>query len=653
MNAVEIEEAVSELTHAPFDAAEFPFQFLAAFGFRDVTLRKLRGSFNASDIAGAVLLRNNIHIAVAPKGLTGSKLAALKTSPKMAKAKAKFVLATDGDLVEAEDLATGELLACSLPKLGEHFGFFLPLAGITTVAEIKDNPIDIRATGRLNKLYVELLKDNPEWATDAKRPALNHFMARLIFCFFAEDTGIFNQPGLFTSTLQQMTDPQSNNTREVILELFKAMNTPTRHNDQLDDRYRKAAGVKPWANVFPYVNGGLFSDDLDCPTFSKIARSYLIRVGQLDWKQINPDIFGSMIQAVADDDERGALGMHYTSVPNILKVLDPLLLDDLREELEKAGDSKVKLLNLRKRIAAIRVFDPACGSGNFLVIAYIKLREIEAEIIRRRGEQGDMFAQKTWIKLTNFYGIEIKSFPAEIARLALLIAEFQSNVKHIGQLQACLDVLPLHATGNIFTGNALRLDWAEVFSSSHNLDSKETYLCGNPPYLGGKGQSTAQKSDLAHAFSGAPRIGELDYVCGWIIKASRLVAAFNCRAAIVTTSSVNQGSQAHQLWEKVYNIGVDIFFAYLPFLWSNNAKGNAAVTVTIIGIAKQGFPTARLYDGIQARVVNCIGPYLVPNTKAIISQALTPLCSLPAAITGNSPYDGGHLFSTRLQQRHC
>ena len=234
------------------------------------------------------------------------------------------------------------------------------------------------------------MKTNHDWATEARRQELNHFMARLIFCFFAEDTGIFNKEGMFTACLQQMTDPQSVNTHEVIQELFRTMDT------RPQDRHGK--GVKSWASTFPYVNGGLFKQEVDCPRFSKIARSYLLRVGELKWKEINPDIFGSMIQAVAQDEERGELGLHYTSVPNILKVLDPLFLDDLREELAKAEDNPRKLLNLRKRIANIRVFDPACGSGNFLVIAYIKMREIETEIIRRRGEQGDPKAQKSWIK---------------------------------------------------------------------------------------------------------------------------------------------------------------------------------------------------------------------------------------------------------------
>ena len=323
------------------------------------------------------------------------------------------MLVTDGDTLEAEHLVEGDTVACAYRDFPDHFGFFLALAGITTVRQIRENAFDIKATGRLNRLYVQLLKDNPEWGTAARRHDMNHFMARLIFCFFAEDTDILVGEGLFTATIAQMSAADSSNTHQVVSELFRAMNTPI----------AKRAGAKlpRWADAFPYVNGGLFSGSTDVPRFSRIARSYLLHIGGLDWTKINPDIFGSMIQAVAEDEERGALGMHYTSVPNILKVLDPLFLDDLREKLEEASDNPRKLLNLRNRMARIRVFDPACGSGNFLVIAYKEMRALEADINKRRGEPG----RRTEIPLTNFRGIELRDFPAEIARLALIIAEYR------------------------------------------------------------------------------------------------------------------------------------------------------------------------------------------------------------------------------------
>ncbi len=547
MNAVEIEEAVSNLAEAPFDAQSFPFTFLAAFGNKETTLKRLRsGDSNQSDLPGGVLQRNNIHIKVCAVGHVTATLKALRESPKTASQKAKFILATDGKSFEAENVVDGETVACDYPDFHNHFGFFLPLAGITTVRQIRENAFDIKATSRLNKLYIELLKENPAWDTVDRRNDLNHFMARLIFCFFAEDTDIFHGRGLYTATIEQMSARDSSNTHEVLSELFRSMNT------KLAEREKE--GIKSWANGFPYVNGGLFSGSVDVPRFSKIARSYLLHVGTLDWTKINPDIFGSMIQAVADDEERGALGMHYTSVPNILKVLNPLFLDDLRARLEEAGTSPQKLLNLRKRIARIRVFDPACGSGNFLVIAYKQMREIEAEINRRRGEA----ERKSDIPKTNFRGIELRHFSCEIARLALIIAEYQCDVLYRGQQLALAEFLPLEKANWITCGNALRLDWLSICPPTGKgvknraedlfetpLDQAEidfeneggeTYICGNPPYLGSKWQSKEQKADLKSIFEG--RISSwksLDYVAGWFMKAANYGTSANAATALVST----------------------------------------------------------------------------------------------------------------------
>lgn len=504
MNAVEIEEAISALAEQPFDSGEFPYAFLQAFGNKETTIKRLRaGASNKSDLGG-VLQTGNIHIAVAPPGEVGKTLAALKASPATTKAKARYILATDGTDFEAEDFDTGDTVACAYADFPDHFGFFLPLAGITTVKQVRESSFDIRATSRLNRLYVQLLKDNPDW--EERRHDMNHFMARLIFCFFAEDTDIFSGTGLFTATIDQMSARDASNTHEVIGEIFRAMNI------RIEDR--AAAKLRPWADAFPYVNGELFSGSLDVPRFSKIARSFLLHIGNLEWTKINPDIFGSMIQAVTEDEERGALGMHYTSVPNILKVLNPLFLDDLRTRLEEAGDNPRMLVNLRKRMAKIRVFDPACGSGNFLVIAYKEMRAIEAKINKLRGETD----RRSEIPLTNFRGIELRDFPAEVARLALIIAEFQCDVLYRGQKEALAEFLPLDAENWITHGNALRLDWLSIcpptgtgvkvhgddlFSTpldQAQIDFEnvggETYICGNPPYVGDKFQTAAQKADL-------------------------------------------------------------------------------------------------------------------------------------------------------------
>jgi hypothetical protein len=656
MNAVEIEQAITDLAEQPFEADEFPFAFLAAFGNKETTLRRLRaGASNKSDIGG-VLQTSNIHILTCHPGQVTETLTALRNSAATQKAKARFILATDGAGFEAEDLTSGDTVACAFTDFPDHFGFFLPLAGISTVRQITENAFDIRATSRLNRLYVELLKQNPAWGTAERRHDMNKFMARLIFCFFAEDTDIFVDRGRFTETVRQMSASDASDTHHVIATLFRAMNTT--HDD------RPASKIPRWADAFPYVNGQLFSGSEEVPEFSRIARSYLVHVGGLDWTKINPDIFGSMIQAVAEDEERGELGMHYTSVPNILKVLNPLFLDDLRAKLEEAGDNARMLLNLRKRMSKIRVFDPACGSGNFLVIAYKEMRAVEAEINRLRGETH----QSSELPLTNFRGIELRDFPAEIARLALVIAEYQCDVIYRGQKLALNEFLPLRNENWITCGNALRLDWLSVcpptgtgvkihaddlFNAPRDHaeidfenEGGETYICGNPPYKGSKWQSREQKSDLAHAWAQHPTLARTsDLVTGWFARffdyAQNVPTAI---AAFVATNSVCQGQQAAEVWPAAFVRGYEIRFAHTSFKWANLASHNAGVTVVVVGIAAKSNAAKALYQDDLLKQCSVIGPYLVPNSQSCVQKTVEPIGEQSTMLFGNMPRDGGHLF---------
>lgn len=664
MNAVEIESAISDLAQQHFDPAEFPYAFLEAFGNKATTIKRLRsGTSNKSDFSGSwggVLQTNNIHIAVAEAGAVTETLAALKASPATTRAKAKFVLATDGEMLEAEELESGETVACKYEEFPDHFGFFLPLAGITTVKQVRESSFDIRATSRLNRLYVELLKDNPGWGTEEQRHEMNHFMARLIFCFFAEDTDIFAGSGLFTDTVSEMSARDSANTHEVISEIFRAMNTRQEEH--------AAENIPRWAGKFPYVNGGLFSGSVEVPRFSKIARSYLLHIGSLDWTQINPDIFGSMIQAVADDEERGALGMHYTSVPNILKVLNPLFLDDLREKLEDAGDNARKLLNLRNRMAKIRVFDPACGSGNFLVIAYKQMREIEAEINQRRKEP----SRPTDIPLTNFRGIELRDFSAEVARLALIIAEYQCDLHYRGKKLALAEFLPLDSQNWITQGNALTLDWMSIcpptgtgvklhaedlFESpleqaqiDFENEGGETYICGNPPYLGSKWQSKEQKQELKAIFEHRTSSWKsLDYVAGWFLKAADYSEKTHTASAFVTTNSICQGVQATILWPVIFSAGHHIFFAHTSFKWANLASNNAGVTVAIVGISNKPICSPAIYSPGEngktiVKAADFISAYLVPGRGIELSPSRKQISGCAYMDLGNMPKDGGHLL---------
>jgi hypothetical protein len=453
-----------------------------------------------------------------------------------------------------------------------------------------------------------------------------------------------------------MTERDGSNTHQVLSEMFRAMNI------KIGDR--KSENVRTWADAFPYVNGNLFSGSLDVPRFTKIARSYLLHVGSLDWTKINPDIFGSMIQAVADDEERGALGMHYTSVPNILKVLNPLFLDDLRAQLAEAGDNTRKLLNLRNRIARIRIFDPACGSGNFLVIAYIEMRKIEAETNKRRGESD----RHSEIPPTNFRGIEIRHFAAEIARLALIIAKFQCDVLYRGPQLARAEFLPLEKANWITCGNALRVDWLSICPPTGTgvkvqgddlfntpLDQAEidfeneggeTYICGNPPYLGSRWRDTSQQEDLADLFSErTSNYKDLDYVAAWYLKAAeyiRRVGDSSC--AFVATKSICQGEQVAMLWPLIFADGSTISFAHRPFHWSNLASHNAGVTVVIVGISRKSGLKKVIYENDGMRTVANIGPYLIATENVIVEKLARPINGMPRMDYGNKPTDGGNLI---------
>ena len=635
MNAVEIEQAVSELAEQPFDAAEFPYDFLMAFGNKDTTIKRLRtGASNKSDIGG-ILQTNNIHVATCAPGDIAATLTVLRDSPATTRAKAKFILATDGIDLEAEDITTGETIACRYTDFPDHFGFFLPLAGISTDKQIRESAFDIRATSRLNRLYVELIKDNPDWGSAEKRHDMNHFMARLIFCFFAEDTDIFVSDNLFTATIDQMANRDGSNTHEVIGEIFCAMNTPIPK--------RAEAKLPRWADAFPYVNGGLFSGSTDVPRFSKIAQRYLSHIGSLDWTQINPDIFGSMIQAVADEEERSVLGMHYTSVPNILKVLNPLFLDDLRAELEAAGDNVRKLANLRARMAKIRVFDPACGSGNFLVIAYKEMRALEYEINKRRGEP----LRRTDIPLTNYRGIELRDFSAEIARLALIIAEYQCDVTYRGQKEALAEFLPLDAQNWITCGNALRLDWLSICPPTGTgvkfqaddlfmspLDQAqidfaneggETYICGNPPFKGSRKQQAQEKEDLERVFSGlTSKWKNVDYVGAWLMKAALYNDACEAPFAFVATNSICQGQQVPITWALLQQRGFRIRFAHTSFKWSNLAANKAGVTVVVTGVDRKPDGSRWIFTEDAKREVLNINPYLTHHNIDLVPARKKP-----------------------------
>lgn len=664
MNIAEVESRLADLIQQPFDQSEFAFRFLEIYNAPKATLTKLRsGTQNKGERATDVLWSRKLYFRTAPQGGVAEAMDALRESKATKSLKPRFLLATDGHEVAAYDTKTDDTHHCDYGKLNDRFDFFLPLAGIEKYDAVAENPADIKAAGRLAKLHDEIKRHNPDWLIPEKRHALNIFLTRVLFCMFAEDTGSFPQD-LFVKTVSEFGGAEGEHLQDLLKRMFDAMNVP-------DDRRGE---VPVHIRAFPYVNGGLFADSTEVPAFNRRAKRMLVEAAQLDWREINPDIFGSMIQAVVDTEMRGDLGMHYTSVPNIMKVLQPLFLMSLEEELERARGHREERSLLRKlltRISKIRVFDPACGSGNFLIIAYRELRTLEMRVFQRLDEiEG---GQTTWrdqsgVKLSNFYGIELADFAAETTKLSLWIAEHQMNQRFRSLFGEAPKSFPLRDGGHIVCGNALRLDWRQVCPTPTKVvqkekvfdlariekvhateevpdDEAEVYIVGNPPYMGGKKLSESQEYDMEQIFGSDAQHKNLDYICGFFRKGARFLRQADAFAFVATTS-INQGTHVPTFWPGILADGIEIFFSYEPFHWSNNAAKNAGVTCTILGLRQRKREKKSIFSHGSVRLVRNINPYLVDGPDLIVEPRAQTLSSLPRIITGNAAYDGGHFFLT-------
>lgn len=635
MNIIEIEKKLNRLVEN-FNKETFIFTLLEAYDFTKTTIaRAKKGSLNKLEVDGSFTIKKKLYF-LQTQNDVHLEIDSIKKTILDKKDKPRFIIVTDYTTLLAYDTKTDDSLDIPTLELDRHYDFFLPWVGMEKSQYLAENPADIKAAAKMAKLYDEILKVNAlETAED--RHYLNVFLTRLLFCYFAEDTNIFPE-GIFTHSIESHTKLDGSNLDNYLERLFEILNT---------EEDKRPKNTPAYLDKFPYVNGGLFRDSYPIPPFTAKARKILIEVGKLQWSEINPDIFGSMVQAVIAPEHRAGLGMHYTSVPNIMKVINPLFLDELYEEFDKSFENVKKLRELIERVSKIKVFDPACGSGNFLIIAYKKLRELEIAILQRidvlSAPQRSMDTSQ--IRLDNFYGIEIDDFAHEVAILSMWLVEHQMNLKFYEAFGRTSPTLPLKAGGNIVAGNATRLDWEEVCPK--NSDD-EIYLLGNPPYVGGKSQTKLQKIDMQYAFNKAKNIGELDYIACWFIKASHYINK-NSSFCFVSTSSICQGSQVQQLWPKILSIGLEINFAYNPFKWKNNAKNNAGVIVSIICVSypKQSKNKFIIDQNIKKNVKN-INPYLIEGKNTIIYQSLKPISKLPTILTGNSPYDGGNLI---LNQR--
>lgn len=619
--------------------SDFIFELLRAYGIPKSTVTRLRkGDLNRSKTEGEILFAKKVIFRTEPADNLLSAIDDIGKDEKISKFSPRFAIIADYDYTHlvAKDLKLGKSLDIALHELPQHYDFFLPLAGSEVYNTSNDNEADRNAAYKMAVLYDHLKEDNPDIYQSAESiHQLNVFLSRLLFCFFAEDTGIFSIDSIFTDTLAQHTDDSGRDTHTFLNNLFERFNTP--------DDSQRFNEFPAFLQQFPYVNGGLFKDEISSPNFSSKSRKILIELGELQWKNINPDIFGSMIQAVTTGADRDQLNKHYTSVPNIKKLINPAFLDELYFELEKAKTVK-QLYRLQNRIAEIKFFDPACGSGNFLIITYKELRLLEIKLFKKVLEIENYTQQifSTRITLSQFYGIEIDDFAHEITMLSLWLAEHQMNVffeEQFLDFAQINPILPLKQAGRIIQDNATRIDWRTVCP----IDSDdEVYVIGNPPYEGSRDQNENQKDDLRVVFE--KNYKSLDYVCAWFYKGAQFIEKNNAKYAFVSTNSICQGSQVALLWKRIFEFDIEIDFAYQSFKWKNNAKGNAGVTVIIVSLRnKSSQPKYLFIDKFQKPVKNING-YLSEGSDFYIKDLSQPISNIKPMMKGNAPIDNGNFL---------
>ena len=630
----EIEEKLKKLKDNPTSANEIGYILLDAFGMTKTSVERVRsGKMNLAHYEDGILVKKQLAYRAATSQKLSDTLEEMKADSKLLKQSPRILAVSDGTTLLAYDPKENETYENKVAKLWLDFQFFYPLAGVEKYRGVSENPADVKAAEKMAKLYDEIRRFN-DIASGEQVHDLNIFMTRLLFCYFAEDTGIF-ETNLFTSSVKRFTHDDGSDLSDYLDGCFNVMDQDIR------------VGVPSALAQFPYVNGGLFRKRIAIPQMGYRARNIILECGELSWSEINPDIFGSMIQAVVSPDMRAGLGMHYTSVPNIMKLIGPLFLNDLEEAFQAAKDSEKKLKALLLRISKMKFFDPACGSGNFLIIAYKELRNLEIRIWKQiREVTGQAIIPFVNIQLHQFYGIELDDFCHETAILSLWLAEHQMNNLFRKEFDVKIQALPLRPSGNIVCANACRIDWEDV--CPHTKD-EEVFIMGNPPYLGVAVQTSAHKSDMELVFSGVENYKKLDYIACWLYLGAHYIKDSRSICAFVSTNSICQGEMVDPLWTPLLSLNMNIKFVHKSFKWANNAKNQAGVYCIIIGIQNYKYASnAIIYSESSKIIVNNINPYLIPGENTIVKNRQSSISLFPSIIRGCMPYDGGNLILTSV-----
>jgi hypothetical protein len=552
----------------------------------------------------------------------------------------RYVLVSDFARFRLHDLEDGKQHEFQLKDLHKNVRLFGFIAGYETRFFGEQDPVNIAAAERLGKLHDQLK------AVGYDGHPLEVFLVRLLFCLFAEDNSIL-EPQQLRELIELRSAEDGSDLAPLLANLFQVLNThPEKRLKNLDEQL----------SAFAYINGKLFAEQLPLAAFNKTMRETLLDCSAINWSRISPAIFGALFQSIMDKTARRNLGAHYTSEGNILKALRPLFLDALRAEFERVRRDKKRLMAFHDKLARIRILDPACGCGNFLVIAYRKIRLLELDVLRELYKAATTglldVSQILFVDVDQFYGIEIEEFPAQIAQVALWMTDHQMNLKVSEEFGQYFARLPLKKAPNILHGNALTTDW-QTLIAPNDL----TYIVGNPPFVGKQYQSDEQKKDMARVFHDVKGYGVLDFVAPWYRKAVDYMADnLAIKAAFVSTNSITQGEQVGVLWSDLLRRGLKIQFAHRTFQWSNEARGKAAVHCVIIGFALHDADDKRLfhYETLQSEPheikAKNINPYLVDAPDTFVEKRRTPIQNVPPLAFGNMPNDGGNLLFTRPEK---
>lgn len=642
----QVKRNVAEIANRDSYTKEFIFELMAAYGRATSAINQLKsGAIDKSTDPNALLQKGVLYFKVFPQGAPlEEEVEQMGSESLFRRYEPRYIIATDLHHIVAKDAIKHTTLDIEIKDIDNEVAFFYGWTGNEISKGSADESVaDRRAADKMKDLYDEIERENIDsFKADPVgfRHDLNVFFSRLLFCFFAEDTGLF-RPKQLTNSIKEYTETDGSNLDLFFKELFKSL-----------DSEDKSGMTTPYSE-FPYVNGSLFDTkehNIAIPKFSPTARHILILCADLDWSGVNPDIFGTIFQGIVDETRRDENGMDYTSVPNILKVINPLFMDELHEEFDKAFDDQNRLFKLWGRISKIKVFDPACGSGNFLIISYKKLRELEHDIIRRIAElkHGVMSVKlDSQIKLDHFFGIEIEDFPRELAVLSMYIAAHQMNIEFEKEFGKKLSIIPLIDIPTIIRENSARVDWNTI-CPNNGID--EIYVIGNPPYKGARWQTAEQKNDMEHVLGHLRGVGNLDYITIWFKKGSDYIRNRNSKLAFVSTNSICQGQSVSLFWPDVLNDDEEIGFAYESFKWSNNAKNQAGVTVTVISIRNKSNDPKIFFTSIDSQKVQNINAYLLPIRDIFIDQSTKPISSLPELNYGSFALDDG-VFTISLDER--